>query len=266
MTESPSSKNYALITGASSGIGRDLTHCFAADGWSVILTARRETQLQHLAQEVSSKYGISAQVLAGDLSDPKTPEELFKSCESQCWEVGALVNNAGFGNYGTFHESDLQKELSLIQVNITALTHLCKLFIQPMISRQRGYILNVGSTAGFQPGPLMAVYYASKAYVVHFSEAIANELKDFGIHVSVLCPGPTQTEFVEQAGMEGSKLFKSMHVMDSSSVAQAGYDGLMTGKTVVIPGLMNKLTVQSNRISPRKWVTKVVRQIQERSH
>lgn len=266
MSKNSQSKNYALITGASSGIGRDLTHCFASDGWSVILTARRVDRLKELAKEISNQYGVSAQVLAGDLSKPETPEFIYKECETKGWDVDALVNNAGFASYGAFHETDLHNELDLLQVNINALTQLCKLFIPGMISRQRGYILNVGSTAGFQPGPLMAVYYASKAYVVHFSEAIANELKDKGIKVTVLCPGPTETEFVERAGLEGSNLFKSLHVMDSRPVAQAGYDGLMTGKTVVIPGLMNKLTVQSNRISPRKWVTGIVRQIQERSH
>lgn len=261
----PNTKDWALITGASSGIGRDLAHCFAADGWSLILTARRLPELESLAGELSQQYGSKTLCLSQDLSLPGAAEEIFQKIREKNLQVSALVNNAGFGSYGRFAETDLESELKLLQVNISALVHLTKLFVQPMVQRKSGYVLNVGSTAGFQAGPLMAVYYASKAFVVSFSEALANELQDGGVTVTVLCPGPTETEFSQVAGLESSNLFKKMHVMKSGEVAQAGYDGLMHGKTIVIPGLMNKLTVQSNRVSPRKWVTKLVRQVQERS-
>ncbi len=266
MTQNPkNSLNWALITGASSGIGRDLAKCFAGDGWSVILTARRLPELQKLAQELSNQFQVQTLCLAKDLNEPTAPGEIFQELQSKKLTVSALVNNAGFGHYGHFANTDITQELKLLQVNIVALTHLTKLFLKSMVAQSHGYILNVGSTAGFQAGPLMAVYYASKAYVVSFTEALANELQDSGVKVSALCPGPTETEFSQVAGLEGTNLFKKMHVMESFAVAKAGFDGLMEGKILVIPGLMNKLTVQSNRISPRKWVTRVVRGVQERN-
>jgi short-subunit dehydrogenase len=177
--------------------------------------------------------------------------------------VDVLVNNAGFGLNGRFAETDLDRELAMIQVNIAALTHLTKLFLKPMVERGRGRILNVASTAAFQPGPLMAVYYASKAYVLSFSEAIAEELGGTGVTVTALCPGPTATGFAEAAEMTNSRLFKLKKPMTSMDVAKAGYRAMQRGKRIVVTGAMNKLLAQSVRISPRALVTKVTRTLQE---
>ena len=176
--------------------------------------------------------------------------------------MDVLINNAGFGAYGAFAESNLERDLEMIQVNISALTSLTRLVLPGMLERRRGRIMNVASTAGFQPGPLMAVYYATKAYVIMFSEAIANELKGTGVTVTCLCPGATATQFAARANMEQSRLFK-LGAMRSADVAQAGYKGMMAGKTLVIPGLLNKTLAFSVRFSPRKLVTAISRSLQE---
>jgi len=253
-------KQTALITGASSGIGLDLAHLFAADGHDLILVARSEDKLRELARELEEKHRISARVIPADLEERDAPQRLFASVHTP---VDVLVNNAGFGVNGKFAETDLEKELGMIQVNITALTHLTKLFLRPMVERGRGRILNVASTAAFQPGPLMAVYYASKAYVLSFSEAIAEELRGTGVTVTALCPGPTATGFAAAAHMTNSRLFKMKKPMTSMDVAKAGYKAMQRGKRIVITGAMNKMLAQSVRISPRALVTKVTRTLQE---
>ena len=178
-------------------------------------------------------------------------------------KVDVLVNDAGFGVYGPFSQTDGAKELEMIQVNISALTHLTKLFLPAMLERRCGRILNVASTAAFQPGPLMAVYYASKAYVLSFSEALANELAGTGVTVTALCPGPTDTEFQKQAGLEKTRLFSNPFVRDARSVARAGYEGMLSGKRIVIPGVANRLLAQSVRFAPRRFVTAIARSLQE---
>jgi short-subunit dehydrogenase len=250
----------ALITGASSGIGFDLAHLFAADRHDVVLVARSEGKLRELAKELEAKHGIKATVIAADLAKPETPQQIFVIAPP----VDILVNNAGFGTSGKFAETDLRAELDMIQVNITALTHLTKLFLPQMLERGRGRILNVASTASFQPGPLMAVYYATKAYVLSFSEAIAEELRGTGVTVTALCPGPTATGFQQTAELGTEALLKVMRPVSSMEVARAGYRGLMRGKRVVVPGMKNKLGVQSIRVTPRALATRVVRALQER--
>ena len=253
-------RSTALITGASSGIGLDLAHLFAADGHDVVLVARSEQKLRELAKELEAKHGITATVITADLAKPDVPQQIFVIAPP----VDILVNNAGFGTSGKFTETDLRAELDIIQVNVTALTHLTKLFLPPMLQRGRGRILNVASTAAFQPGPLMAVYYATKAYVLSFSEALGEELRGTGVSVTALCPGPTATGFQKTANLGTEALLKVMRPESSMDVARAGYRGLMRGKRVVIPGVKNKIGVHSLRITPRAVVTKVVRALQER--
>ena len=256
-------KMTALVTGASGGIGEELARLFAADGHDLVLVARSRDKLERLAGELAGKHGVAARVLAADLARPEAPREIFEELTAGGVAVDALVNNAGFGSYGLFAETDLKSELDLLRVNVVALTHLSKLFLPGMIARRRGYVMQVASTAAFQPGPLMAVYYASKAYVLSFSEALANECEGTGVVVSALCPGPTETGFVAAAGMGDSKLFDRA-VMDARTVAVEGYRGMLAGKTVVIPGLRNNLLARSIGFFPRSLVTRVVRRIQER--
>lgn len=253
----------ALVTGASGGIGEELARLFAADGHGLVLVARSRDKLARLAEELQAKHGVEARVLAADLARPDAPREIFDELQGAGVTVDALVNNAGFGSYGLFAETDLKFELELLQVNVVALTHLTKLFLPGMLARRRGYVMNVASTAAFQPGPLMAVYYASKAYVLSFSEALTNECAGAGVRVSALCPGPTETGFVAAAGMGDSKLFDRA-VMDARTVAVEGYRGLLAGKAVVIPGVRNNLLARSIGFFPRNLVTKVVRGIQEK--
>ncbi len=247
------SRKRALITGASSGIGLDLARLFAKDGYSVVLVARSADKLTALAKE------LGGEAIVADLRKPDAPLEIFEKCGA----VDALVNNAGFGVLGPFAKTDLTAELEMLQVNIVALTHLTKLFLRPMVERRSGAILNVASTAAFQPGPLMAIYYASKAYVLSFSEAIADELRNSGVTVTALCPGATATGFAAAADMESTRLFTAMKPMSSADVARIGYDGMRSGKRIVIPGLRNKMLAQSIRISPRRMVTAIVRRLQE---
>jgi len=253
----------ALVTGASGGIGEELARLFASDGHDLVLVARSGDKLARLAEELSGKHGVGARVLARDLARAGAPREIFEELARENVAVDALVNNAGVGSYGLFAETDLESELALLQINVVALTHLTKLFLPAMIARGRGYVLNVASTAAFQPGPLMAVYYASKGYVLSFSEALANETEGTGVTVSALCPGPTETGFVAAAGMGDSKLF-DRGAMDARTVAVEGYRGMLKGKTLVIPGLRNNLLARSIGFFPRSLVTKVVRGIQEK--
>lgn len=254
----------ALITGASSGIGLELAKLFAKDGYDLVLVARSEGKLNQLKGELEAQYGIRGTVIAMDLGKPEEAYRLKEELKGKHIEIDVLVNNAGFGLYGAFDETDLEDELSMIDINIKALTALTKLFLPGMKERGRGKIMNVASSAAFQPGPLMAVYYATKSYVLSLTEALENELKGSGVTVTALCPGPTETGFKSRANLGESKLFKS-GVMDVQTVARIGYDGLMRGKTIVIPGFKNKLLANSIRFIPRKWVTATVRNVQERA-
>ena len=260
-------RKTALITGASFGIGLELARIFAREGHNLVLVARSADKLRQLASELEKAHGTRSLILAADLSDPGASAYVLDQTTRANIAVDILVNNAGFGQYGFFADSDLEECLRQIQLNITTLTHLTRLYLPEMIARARSAgtnarILNVASTAAFQAGPLMAVYYATKAYVLHFSEAIANELQGTGVTVTCLCPGPTATEFQERAKITGIRLTK-FGTMDAHTVAEDGYRGLMAGKPVVISGFKNWLVAQSVRFAPRRLVTAVARKLQE---
>ncbi len=255
----------ALITGASGGIGYELAKLFANDHHNLVLVARNGPRLAQVADELQRQFGITVKTFALDLTEPVAPQSLFAQLQSAGIAVDILVNNAGYGRYGEFAEVPLEENLGQIELNVTALTELTKLFLGPMLERRSGKIMNVASTAGFQPGPLMAVYYATKAYVISFSEAIANELADKGITVTCLCPGATETAFAGRAGNDATRLFKNLRPMDAKTVARAGYRGLLKGKTLVIPGFRNWLVAESIRVSPRKMATAISRWISERA-
>ena len=253
----------ALITGASGGIGYELALLFASDGFDCILVARSQDKLKELAARLESEHRVKTLVIAKDLARPSAVDEIYEEVSAASMLVDVLVNNAGFPVFGLFAETDLQVELEMLQVNVIALTALTKLFLREMIERRAGRILNLASTAAFLPGPLMAVYYASKAYVLSFSEALANEVRGTGVTLTALCPGPTRTGFQKRGVMEDSRLVRGQ-IADARSVALAGYRGLMTGKTIVIPGFTNKLVPWLERVSPRGMVTRVVRRMQDR--
>jgi short-subunit dehydrogenase len=250
-----------LITGASGGIGYELAKLFAKDHYNLVLVARNGPRLAQVADELNRQFGITVRPAALDLTAPSAPQSLFDELQGEGVGVDILINNAGYGRLGEFAEIPLEESLGQIQLNLTALTHLTKLFLGPMLQRRSGRIMNVASTAGFQPGPLMAVYYATKAYVISFSEALANELAGKGITVTCLCPGATETGFAGRAGNDQSRLFKQLRPMDAKTVARAGYHGLFKGKTLVIPGVRNWLVMESLRFSPRKTVTAISRRL-----
>ena len=245
-----------LITGASSGIGRELARLFAGDGAELVLVARSESRLRELADELAAGYGARAQVVPVDLSHPAGSGEIMEALAQQHIEVDVLVNNAGFGAHGPVAGIGVARQLDMIEVNVAALTRLTALLLPGMLERRRGAILNVASTAAFTPGPNQAVYCATKAYVLSFTEALAEEVRGSGVRVSCLAPGATGTGFAAQAGMGSSRLFR-WGVMDAGRVARAGHDGLRRGRTLVIPGLLNQALAFSVRLSPRILATKV---------
>ena len=254
----------ALVTGASGGIGFELALLFARDRYDCILVARSYDKLSGLAARLESEFRVKTLVLAKDLSKTAAVDEIYEEVTAATLTVDVLVNNAGFPVYGRFVETDLQAELDMLQVNVVALTALTKLFLRGMVERRNGRILNLASTAAFVPGPLMAVYYASKAYVLSFSEALANELKGTGVTVTALAPGATRTGFQERGKLEEARLIRG-GLADATSVALAGYRGLMAGTSVVIPGLGNRLLPVVVRLSPRQVVTRVSRRLLEQT-
>lgn len=257
-------RRIAIITGASSGIGVDLADLFARDGHDLLLVARRREALEAVARSLSERYGVVCDAFPADLARRLDRERLATRVRSMDARVDALVNNAGIGTHGYFHETDLERELEIIDVNVAALTHLTKIVLPGMLARRRGRILNVSSVAAFQPGPLMAVYYASKAYVQSFSEALSEEVAGTGVSVTALCPGPTVTEFHSQAGIHPKAPAGGAPLMISREVAEAGYRGVNSGKRVVVAGVRNKVVVLANRLLSRRRITRIVRRIQER--
>jgi len=254
-----------LITGASSGIGYEMAKLFAKDKHDLVLVARSGPKLVEFADQLEREYGVSVRTVPLDLSRPEAPQELFDDLSEARLTVDILANNAAYGKYGNFAEIALEESLGQIQLNITALTHLTRLFLVPMLARGSGKILNVASTAAFQPGPLMAVYYATKAYVLSFSEALESELRGTGVTVTCLCPGPTVTSFQTRAGVSNSRLFQQFGPMEAKTVAQDGYRALMNGKSVKISGAKNWLVAESVRFGPRKMVTAISRWATERT-
>jgi uncharacterized protein len=253
----------ALITGASSGIGLDLAVVFAENGFDCVLVARSHDKLSELATQLERDHHVKTLVVAKDLARATAVDEIYEEVTAASLTVDALVNNAGFSVFGLFAETDLESELEMLQVNVVALTALTKLFLRGMVRRGSGRILNLASTAAFEPGPLMAVYYATKAYVLSFSEALAEELRGTGVTVTALCPGPTRTGFQKRGNLEDSRLVQG-NIADARSVALAGFRGMQASKTLVIPGFSNKLVPWVVRLSPRRMVPRVVRRMQER--
>ena len=254
MTERP----LAVVTGASAGIGRELSRVLAREGFDLVLVARREAQLEELAEDLSSSYAATSTIAAVDLAEPGAADAVVAAAPRP---IDVLVNNAGFGGLGRFASRSRADDMRMVTVNVAALTDLTKLVLPTMVKRGRGRVLNVASTAAFQPGPFMAVYYASKAYVLSLSEALAEELSGTGVTVTCLCPGPTESEFHEIAGTDSQPLTSSALTMTAAAVAEAGFRAMMRGKMVEVPGLHNKIGAQSTRIAPRRVVLKIVRRL-----
>jgi uncharacterized protein len=245
-------KRIALITGASAGLGKEFAGLFAADGHDVVLVARSVARLEALAADLSKAHGIKAHVIAADLGDPAAPAVVLEQARNRGLGVDFLVNNAGFGSNGPFLELDLTRELQMVDVNVRSLLELTHHFARPMRERGFGRILNIASTAGFQPGPFMATYYATKAFVVSFSEALAFELEGTGVTVTCHCPGATATEFARAAGNDKTRLFqRSGGVADAKSVALHAYRAMMKGQVLSVHGVLNWIGMESLRFAPR---------------
>ena len=258
----------ALITGASGGIGYELALQLAADGYQLVVVARNSQRLQRIASEITGKFKVPVHIIEMDLSEMDAPQRLFEEVQTLGIQIDVLVNNAGFGVYGSYLETNGETELRMIDLNMRTLTDLTKRFVPGMVRRGTGGILNVASTGAFQPGPLMSVYFATKAYVLSYTEALANELQGTGVVVSVLCPGMTKTEFFIAPDFSDQKQNVNLQrvermMMDASAVAVIGYRGFKKGKRVIIPGLLNKLLAMTSKISPRGFVLAVSRKFTE---
>ncbi|PRX57174.1 SDR family NAD(P)-dependent oxidoreductase [Flagellimonas meridianipacifica] len=256
-------KKVALITGASSGIGKELAYCHAKTGADLVLVARSEDKLEMLKSELESQEQVEVKIIAKDLTLPNSPEEIHDELSEAGIQVDYLINNAGFGGHGKFHERPWEKDLAMINLNITALTALTRLYLPEMVKRNSGKILNVSSTASFMPGPLQAVYFATKAYVTYFSNALAEELHDTEVTVTNLMPGATETEFARTSGMDKTNLFDKP--VSAKSVAKDGYKGMLEGKMDVISGLTTsqKIMMKMLPFTPKKVILTQIRQMQE---
>jgi short-subunit dehydrogenase len=261
-TELASKKKTALVTGASSGLGLELARLFAADGHDVVLVARRKPELEALAARLVAERGVAAHVIPEDLSDAAAPERLVSELGRRGLEIEFLVNNAGFGARAPFAELDLGRQLDMIQVNVAALTSLTRRLLPGMLARRSGRILNLGSTAGFQPGPGMAVYYATKAFVNSFTEALVFELRGTGVTATLSCPGATETEFGQVANSGKSRLFK-MGAMGAAPVAAAAYRAMMSGRGTIIHGARNKVAIHGQRLIPRATTRAIAARLNE---
>jgi short-subunit dehydrogenase len=255
----------ALVTGASSGIGAILASKLAREGHDVVLVARNVDKLTVLSRELAARHGVSAVVIAADLAQPSAAEDVFEQVAAQGATVDILVNNAGFGSAGPFLDTALSAELEMIQVNIRSLLALSHLFARGMRERGFGRILNIASTAGFQPGPYMATYYATKAFVISFSLALAHELRGTGVSVTCHCPGATDTAFAERAGVRETKLFQRPGVASAEDVASHAYRAMMAGKKLAVHGALNRVAAASVRVLPRPLVASVVAGLNRRT-
>jgi hypothetical protein len=254
-------KGYVLITGASEGLGREFAGIFARDGYPLVLVARNKTRLDALAKELITTHRIDVRTISVDLSLPAAAEELKTAIDGQKIAIEILVNNAGFGVHGLFPRTDWKATEDMLNLNMITLTHLTRLFLPEMLRRGHGKILNVASTAAFQPGPFMACYFASKAYVLSFTEALAEELRGTGVTVTAFCPGPTQTQFQKRSNTENIR--ENAFAMKAAPAAEAAYRGLLRSKRLVIPGFTNKLLAILVRLFPRKLVIRVMRFLEE---
>lgn len=250
-----------LITGASSGIGREFSKLFAEKGYRLVITARREKNLAELKKMYPEN---NVEVIPCDLGSEAGAEYLYNEVKKRSIKVDILINNAGFGLFGEFYETDIEKEKKMIDLNVKALVELSKYFLQEMLDRNSGRILNVASIAAFQPGPYMSVYYASKAFVLSFSEALRNEVRNTGVCISVLCPGPVETEFEKSSELTKSKLFSKLKPVTAEKVAYAGYRGLMKNRAVIIPGFFNRAAITAGTFVPTGIKVNIARKIQEK--
>jgi uncharacterized protein len=255
------SAKTALVTGASGGIGLELARLFAKDEYNLILTARSKNRLEDLVEVFKLEYKIRVESIPKDLAKPGSAQELFEEIQSRETSIDILVNNAGFGTLTSFADSDPENTLEMIQLNIISLTQLTRLYLPSMIQRNSGKIMNVASTAAYLPGPYMAVYYATKAYVLSLSEAINEELHGTGVNVTAFCPGPTISGFMARAGMERTRFAQRMAFMDSKTVAEIGYKGLLENKRVIIPGTINKLGALASRLLPHKTLMQFIKRL-----
>lgn len=247
--------SYALVTGASSGIGLEFAKLFAKDHVNLILVARNESALQALKTELQATYAIKVLVIAKDLSESDASPFIYSICENEQLQVDYLINNAGFGYAGAFATQPYTNSAQMIRLNMEALTSLTQLFGSQMVNRKNGYVLNVASIAGFLSGPGMAVYFATKNYVVAFSEALQSEWKKQGVSVTTLCPGPTQSAFFDRANMHALSMLKYFPIPSAQEVAHFGYVAMEKRKGVVIHGFANKMQVFLNRFIPRSFST-----------
>lgn len=247
----------ALITGASKGIGRELAHFFAKDGCNLVLVARSEIELNSLKAELKEKNSISVHIFIKDLCQPDSAKEIFNELKAKNIDIDYLVNNAGFGDYGSFAKAEWETYENMIALNMTTLTQFCHIFIKDWKGRKPGKILNISSIAAFQPGPMMAVYFATKAFVLSLSEAIGQELRHDNITVTTICPGPTSTHFGEVSGMNASQLVKRVKIANAKDVAELGYNAMMKGSATVIHGAQNKIVPFFLRFIPRVWIIRL---------
>lgn len=260
------SRSLAVVTGASSGIGTDLAELLAEAGYDLLLTARRLDRLGELADRLSVSHAVTCTSFAADLASPAEVQRLIEALAPDRSRLAILVNNAGFGTHGFFHDIPTDRDLEMIDVNCRALVQLTKSVLPWMIANRSGRILNIASVASFQPGPLMAVYYASKAFVLSLSEALANECQGTGVTVTAACPGPTTTEFGVAAGFHADAPTSGAPAMTSSAVARLSFDAMMRGTRVEVTGIRNRIVVAFSRLLPRGFVLRTVRAIQERRH
>ena len=258
MAASHTLKRSVLITGASSGIGKALAHQFAQDGYQLVLAARSVDTMQALADKLQRNFGVVVTVIGADLATHDGAATLYADIKARGIVLSALVNNAGYGVFGEFKDTTLASEMAMMQLNMNTVVTLTKLFLSDLLAT-RGKILNIASTAAFQPGPYMAVYCATKSFVLSFSEALASELEDAGVTVTALCPGPTSSGFQDKADLGNSGLIKGKKLPTSEAVAAVGYRAMQRGQRVFIPGLVNWVMAQSMRFTPRDLATKVVK-------
>ncbi len=262
----PIETRFALITGATSGIGNGFAHVLAQDGINLVITARDETRLQEVKSELEARYSIKVKVIARDLASPQAPAEIFECLKQEGIVLNVLVNNAGFNVYGKFEETDLEEEIKMIRLHIVAVTELTKLFLKQRSRQEKNMILNVSSIAGLVPGPLVSVHFATRAYILNFSLALSNELRGSDVHVTCLCPGPTKSAFFGRAGMKDVRLAsgKPIKLMDAQEVAAIGYNALKKRKMIVVPGYRNKILAFMAAVAPRSLALKITRLLMER--
>lgn len=256
---------YALITGATSGIGNELAKLFAKDGYNLVIVARTETDLEGVASGLASIFGINVTTIAKDLSQPNGPFEVYEEVKAKGIKIDVLVNDAGQGQYGKFVDTDIQRELEIVRLNIDGYLILTKLFLKEMVGRNEGKILQVASIGSKLPGVMQSVYHATKAFILSHTEALVNELKDTSVTITALMPGPTDTDFFRKAEMENTKMVQESGVSDPAKVAQDGYEALMSGESKIISGFKNKVQVAMTNVMTDNAAAKMVEKLMEPS-